>query len=186
MEVEELIRIFPSFSEARIGKLQSTFLEWECLDTEPKEWRTFRIHYENKREFQLKARKTKSISLELDHPLLLQYHQPTCSLQLVSEVTDKDCFLRQLTAATNVIFQGWRQALDYCFMPPEKFIERSFGILMVAPKPYADVVVEKAEACGVRLLPGKLGKPTAPQAKALLMDEMYVIADNFRLEEMIK
>src|SRR6476661_6415694 len=118
MEVKELIESFPSFLEAKIGRLQTTFLELECKESAAKAIRAFRIHFENKHEFKLQAIEVKSLRLEIDHPLLLQYHQPIYPLQLVSEVTDKACFLNQLNAATNEVFHGWRQAVDYCFMPP--------------------------------------------------------------------
>jgi hypothetical protein len=186
IKVEELIESFATFSEASIGKLQTTFFELECIEPAAEAARKFKVHYVNKHEFKLQVREINSLRLEVDHPLLLQYHQPICSLQLVSEVKDKACFLDKLDAATNEIFHGWRQAVDYCFMPPERFIEKSFGILLDAPTLYVEAVAENAEASGVKLVPGKPRKPVAPSAKALLMDDMYVIADDFRLEEMIR
>jgi hypothetical protein len=185
-DITELIENVSLLSETRILRLQTTFLELECRASSMKAATTFRVHFENKHEFKLNAGAIQSLKLEIHHPLLLQYHQPICPLQLVSEVTDKACFLNQLDAATNAIFLGWRQAVDYCFMPPEKFIEKGYGILMEAPKPYVDAVAESAKSCAVELVAGKSRIPVAPLAQVLLMDEMYVIADGFRIEEVIK
>jgi hypothetical protein len=184
MEIEDLINSFPSFSKSVVLRLQTTYFELGCKESTAKVSKTFRIHYEHKHEFNLRAGEIKSLTFEIEHPLLLQYHQPICRLQLVSEVTDKTCFLNQLNAATYEVFNGWRQADDYCFMPPEKFIEKRFGILMEAPKPYIDAVTKKAEACGVKLVSGKAGKPRALLAKALILGDMYVIADGFRVEKL--
>ena len=45
-----------------------------------------------------------------------------------------------------------------------------------------DAVITNAAKCGVTLIAGKGREPTEPLAKVLLLDEMYVIADGFRVE----
>jgi hypothetical protein len=183
--IQELIENFNLFRTARIRTLQTTFFELECFQAGVGAPRAFRIHYRNKYEFQLKAGEIKSIALETNQPLLLQYHEPIGTLQLVSKVTDKACFLNQLEFATNEIFHGWRRAVDYCFMPPENFIEKSFGRLMEAPESYVIAVTDRAKECDVKLLFSLGGKPVAPSANALIMDKMYVIADDFFQDELV-
>ncbi|MGB7070859.1 MAG: hypothetical protein WBD22_15310 [Pyrinomonadaceae bacterium] len=186
MEIEVLESILERGGAGKVVRTQTTFLEIiiEASINSFSAAVKFRIHYDRKHEFALRYREFSSIRLEGTHPLLLQYKEPLCGLQLISEVKDKRCFLDELKIATVDVFGGWRTADEYCFMPPEKFIEKSYGILMIAPKSYAESVISAGARCGVTLTADDDGCPRQPNAKVLLLNDMYVVADDFRIEDL--
>jgi hypothetical protein len=185
MNIQELIATFSSYTRALVTRRQTTFFDIECEQLLAGNKRKFlRVHYDHKHEVNVQNRLFKSLSHETDHPLLLEYTEHIYPVQLVSEVKDKVCFLEQLSEAAADVFGIWRPANAYCFIPPQNFIERSYGILMEAPRSYVDAVISRAATCGVTLIAGKAQNPREPSAKVLLMDEMYVIADGFRVEQL--
>ena len=66
-------------------------------------------------------------------------------------------------------------------MPLDKFLEKNYGILMAAPKTFAESVVQMAERDNIKLIIHDYHKKTA-KPFVICFDENYVIADDFRVE----
>jgi len=95
--------------------------------------------------------------------------------------SNKEKFRSELEAIAYQIFNGWRSFEDYLNMPLDKFLEKSYGILMSAPKTFAESVVQMAERDNVKLIIHDYCKQTA-NPFVICFDENYVIADDFRVE----
>ena len=185
MEIQDLIKRMEGDGKGEILRTQTTSLDLICVfDIDAMLTRTtFRIHYNRKREFDVHTGEFQSLYLVEEHPLLLEYTETMCGIQLLSSVEDKQFFLDEIDQAAKRIFCGWRAADNYSFMPLGQFIEESFGILMVAPKSYAKAVIEAAKKCKVKLIMDDGRDPQKPFPQVLLFDNWYVIADGFRIEE---
>lgn len=186
MTLEDLINKTSAGAKGKIIKTQTTFLEIDLAFAPdlPNRDNRYRIHYQRKHEFSVHAGGFTSIQLTAKHPLLFEYIEPKFSLQLVSEVGDKPRFLSELNKAANIVFNGWRSADAYSFMPIEEFIKENYGILMIAPKTFATAVLKVADHCDVKLAVDEGQPPAEPLAKLLFFDSMYVIADDFHVQGM--
>ena len=116
-----------------------------------------------------------------EHPLLLNYTEPIITIHLASFVNDKKRFHKELETLTQHFFGQWRSFEDYLNMPLDNFLEKSYGILMSAPKNFAEAVVQMAERDGIKLVIHDYDKKTI-NPFVILFDENYVIADNFEVE----
>lgn len=185
MSIESL-RKYETGVSGKVVRTQTTFLDLECsLPSDSAHVPSrYRIHYHQKHEFSLHLAPFTSLRIEREHPLLLQYAERMDSLELVSEVRDKPRFIAELNKAAIEVFNGWRNAESYSLMPLEEFIKESYGILMIAPRSYADAVLKAAERCDVKLALHGGNQPMEPFPAVLLLDNMYVVADEFRIEHL--
>lgn len=146
---------------------------------------TFRINYRGKREFHLKKTcdRFENISIHSEHPLLMEYREPMVPVHLASQVEDQNSFRELLEAELNEMFGKWRSLERYLNLPLEMFLEKSYGLLMTAPETFAQVAARRAEEIGVRLILHR-GYTVSGQPFVLIMDNNYVIADEFRVESL--
>lgn len=191
LKIEDLIEYFNSDARGEIVKTQTTYLEIVCLFApEFALFRKYRIHYCGKREFSIAKGEFTTLLLLDNHPLLLEYTEPFVPVQLISAVSDKQLFRKQLESEINQVFGGWRSVEEYNFMPLDKFLEEDYGILMEAPKTFAEAVMKAAQRSGVKLALNeryKLDeryKQKGNSPRVLFFDESYIIADDFRVEHL--
>lgn len=167
--------------EVRVA--QTTFLELDCNKGEGMS--RLRIHYKGKQEANVKPTLFERLQFLDEHPLLIQYTEPSETIYLSSRVNDKQKFISLLEEAARKHFNGWRTV--YSYVNPgftqrlDEFLDGGFGILMDAPKSFTDRVLSIAELAGVDL---HIRSGTAPCSKMqlLLMDEHFVIAEDFTIE----
>jgi hypothetical protein len=182
-EIKDLIKRFESGAIGEIVKTQTTYLDIvfifqsEPLTTQDK----FRIHFRGKREFSLGKSKFAHLQLFEEHPLLIDYIDPIVRVHIASSVSDKQKFREELESVANQVFGGWRSFESYLIMPLDKFLEKSYGVLMSTSKTFGEAVVQMAERIGVKLIIHKgyeqKGKPCV-----IFFDDCYVIADDFKVE----
>ncbi len=142
---------------------------------------TYRINYHGKREFLLGIDRFDSISVHTEHPLLMDYLEPNVPVHLASKVDDKSRFREVLEETTTKVFGGWRSYERYLNLPLETFLEKPYGLLMTAPKTFAEFLANSAGDIGVRLILHKGHRPNG-NPKVLIIDADYVIADEFVVE----
>jgi hypothetical protein len=183
LKIDDLIERFNFGASGDIIKTQTTYLDAVCsFQDELLSPETFRIHFRGKREFSLGKGKFTSLKLLENHPLLLEYIEPIVAVQLVSPVNDKEMFRRELELAANQVFDGWRSVEHYNFMSLDKFLAESYGILMEAPKSYAEAALQAGERSGVKLTLRERYEPKGKLPHVLLLDEWYIVADDFTVE----
>jgi hypothetical protein len=183
VEIKDLINHFASGATGEIVKTQTTYLDAVCFfQPETDLPQKYRVHYRGKREFSIETVKFSSLQLLNKHPLLLQYTEPIVAVQLVSSVSDKQLFRENLESAIHQVFGTWRSIEEYNFMPLNEFLKESYGILMEAPKSFAEAAIQEGERSGVELTMLERYEPKGICPQVLLFDESYVIADDFRLE----
>ena len=161
---------------------QTTFVEIVCNRNDGQS--RFRIHYKGKREVNVKPGHFKSLQTTNDHPLLLQYLEPSETIYLSSRVHDKRQFTSLLEDAAREHFEGWRSL--YAYINPEftnrldEFLDGGFGILMEAPISFSARVLSIAQSVGINLH-SRPGKARVMRLQLLLMDEYFTIAESFRI-----
>ena len=184
-EIKDLISRFESGATGKIIKTQTTYLDIVCCfqsKVSPAQEK-FRIHYLGKREFSLNEGKFTRLQLFQEHPLLLNYLEPIVTIHLASFVSDKETFREELETLAQHFFGQWRSFEDYLNMPLNSFLEKNYGILMAAPKTFAEAVVQMAERNGIKLIIHNYDKKTT-NPFVILFDENYVIADDFKIESL--
>ena len=184
LEIEEIIGRFEAGATGVILKTQTTYFDalWffqsEPLSPQDK----FRVHFHGKRNFSLGKGKFSSFQLFEKHPLLLRYAEPLVSVHLASLVSDRQKFREELDLVANN-YGNWRSVEDFCSPPSDFTLEKPYGILMEAPLSYAEAVVEAAEKIGVDLFIRNYRKSRDENMpRILVLDEWFVIADDFRVE----
>jgi hypothetical protein len=174
-EIDDLIERFSALRKGEIVKTQTTFVEIIVGR------RTIRIHYLSKREFVLDTGKFTKMQVFDEHPLLIDHIDPIFSIHLASGVSDKAKFRNGLATIAQEIFGRCRTYENYLNMPLDEFLAKNYGILMYAPKTYAEAVVEMAEKIGVNLiLRSRREQDGSPSV--ILFDEKFVVADDFRIQ----
>jgi len=182
LKIEDLIKDFNSGATGEIVRTQTTYLDVVCsFPPESSLSQKYRIHYRGKREFSLDKGDFISLQLLDNHPLLLEYTEPFIAVQLISSVSDKQLFREELEYEINQVFGGWRSVEEYNFIPLDKFLEESYGILIEAPKSFAEAVMRAAERSGVKLTMLERHEPKGIFPRVLFLDERYIIADDFRV-----
>jgi len=183
VEIKDLIERFESGATGEIIKTQTTYLDIVCSFQSEISFRQekFRIHYLGKREFLLNKGKVARLQLFQEHPLLLNYIEPIVTVHLASVVSDKQKFREELESLAYQIFGEWRSFEDYLNMPLDKFLEKSYGILMSAPKTFAEAAVQMAEKDNIKLIIHDYDKEI-DKPLVIFFDEGYVIADDFKVE----
>ena len=182
LEIEEIIRRFESGATGEILKTQTTYFDVVCsFEVETFLSQNIRVHFRGKREFSLGKGKFSSLQLFDEHPLLIDYNEPIVRVHLASAVDDKQKFREELEHAANQVFDGWRSFERYLIMPLDKFLEKSYGVLVSAPKSFAEAVVKAGERSDVKLVLHE-GYDQKGKWHVLLLDDWYVVADSFRTE----
>ncbi len=162
---------------------QTTFVEIDCYEGEGSS--RLRIHYKGKQEADVKPAHFEGLQILDEHPLLIQYIEPSETIYLSSRVEEKQKFISLLEDAAQRHFHGWRTV--YSYVNPgftrrlDELLNEGFGILMDAPKSFADQVLSIAELVGVELHT-RSGLLPDKKMQLLLMNEHFVIAEGFTIE----
>lgn len=182
LEIKDLINRFESGATGKIAKTQTTYFEI-VYSFEPETFSSqkIRVHFRGKREFSLGKGKFSSLQLFDEHPLLIDYNEPIVRVHLASAVDDKQKFREELEHAANQVFDGWRSFERYLTMPLDKFLEKSYGVLVSAPKSFAEAVIKAGERSDVELVLRE-GYDQKGKWCVLLFDDWFVIAESFRTE----
>lgn len=185
MDIGEFIERFKILGFTEIVNRQTTFIDISCsTNLAGSDNKLFRIHFKNKQEFSLGNGKFLTIDCTDEHPLLLEYKEDIARVQLTSMVPDKALLLKNLENAAKRVFGHWRCLDSFTFRPADEFFDLSFGTLMETPITFASAAIEAAATSGVTLSVVHNIGPKDVQAKLLLLDNWYVIADDFRVEEL--
>lgn len=178
--IEDLANRFEHV-RGEITRTQTTYLD--IRGTGPLADGKFRINYVIKREFSLQPEKFEQFRYLEEHPLLINYVDPIVSVHLASHVPDSEKFKKDLIRAATDFFEGWRSFESYMSMPLDKFLEKDFGILMTGPRSFAEAVVGVGQRNEVELVI-RDGSGQDAKSKVILFDNMYVIADDFQVENL--
>lgn len=180
VRIEDFLDYFRDEIAGSIVRKQTTYVDL-CIDSAATSEKQYRIHFDHKQEFGLDQICFRSISLFEDHPLLLDYQEPTVDVHLDGLVSRKQSFAKSLDDLCQEVFDGWRGYEHYLNLPLDTFLERPYGLLLTGPKSFADRVIEIAPEFNVQLFIRNKRKPKGI-FKTFLFDEMYVIAKDFRIE----
>jgi hypothetical protein len=184
MEIHGLIQRFGQEPSGEILRTQTSFIDIVLAsDRDSVSEEKIRIHYDQKREFNLSLGRFSSISHATEHPLLIDYLEPKCSVELGCYVEDKEQFCSLLESIAMKIFDGWRSFESYLNMPLDQFLTERYGILMFAPKSFATVVVEESAKIGIKLSAKQLSDPEG-SPEVLILDRRFVIADGFKVQQL--
>jgi hypothetical protein len=184
-ELENAIGRFGVGWVGEVVKTQTTYLDFVCYQAELSEHSAaYRIRFQGKNEFFLAKGRFTSLILSDKHPLLVEYTEPFMDIYLASLIGERQKFIADLEFTATQIFDGWR-SLDRYLNPQislDELLTKGFGLLMSAPFSFAKLVMGVAEKNGVvlNLLQGH--KPSKQNARVLLLDTWYVVADSFSAE----
>ncbi len=143
----------------------------------------YRVHFDQKQEFQLEKRTFTRVSITDKHPLLIDYDEVRMDVHLSGMVKEKGEFTDALQRVALDNFGTWRTYDRYMNVPLDQFLERSYGVLMTAPASFANSVVELATDFEVSLFLRNESPPKG-EFKVLLLDDLFVIAKDFRFQLM--
>jgi hypothetical protein len=184
-ELENVIGRFGDGLVGEIVKTQTTYLDFVCYQAESsKQSAAYRVHFQSKSEFVLAKGRFTSFTLRDRHPLLVEYTEPFMDIYLASLIGERQKFIADLEFAATETFNGWR-SLDRYLNPQmslDELLSKGFGLLMSAPSSFAKLVVGVAKMNGVSLNMLEGHKPTKQNARVLLLDMWYVVADGFSAE----
>ena len=141
----------------------------------------YRIHFDNKQEFNLDRKVVETVRIAERHPLLLDYSDEIVDVHLDGIVQDQDAFLEALYGASVEVFDGWRSHEHYLNIPLVTFFEKPYGLLMTAPVSFANQVIKLGQIFGVRMFVRNSRKANGA-FKVLLIDDLFVVAKEFRFE----
>lgn len=141
----------------------------------------YRVHFDGKQEFQLQRKDLESISVKSEHPLLVDYSEETVDVHLDGQINDRDGFAIALHDVAESVFVGWRAYERYLNLPLDRFLEKPYGLFMTAPEAFARRIVELGPKFGVNLFTRNERKAKG-KFNVLILDDMYVIAKEFRAE----
>jgi hypothetical protein len=184
-ELENAIGRFGDGWAGEVVKTQTTYLDFVCYQAESSEHlAAYRIRFQNKSEFFLAKGRFTSLILSDRHPLLVEYTEPFMDIYLASLIGERQNFIADLEFASTQIFGGWRSLARYLNpqMSLDELLTKGFGLLMSAPLSFAKLVMGVAEMKGVVLNMLEGHKPSKPNARVLLLDTWYVVADSFSAE----
>jgi hypothetical protein len=159
---------------------QTTYIEIE-LSFEAPIVELYRVHFDGKQEFQLQRKDLESISVKSEHPLLLDYSEETVDVHLDGQINDRDGFAIALHDVAESVFAGWRAYERYLNLPLDRFLEKPYGLLMTAPEAFVKRIVELGPKFGVNLFTRNERKAKG-KFNVLILDDMYVIAKEFRAQ----
>ncbi|MDI1241105.1 MAG: hypothetical protein PSX80_04205 [bacterium] len=171
---------FAESTVRRVTNTQTTYLDLN-LGFAQAETELYRIHFDNKQEFNLELKVVESICVTEKHWLLLEYGDEIVDVHLDGFVENQVAFEEDLNSASMETFLGWRSPEHYLNMPLRKFLEKPYGLLMTAPESFANRVIKLGPTFGVDLFIRNVRKPKGA-FKVLLMDDLFVVAKEFRIE----
>ena len=102
MELSRFIEKANAFSRNIVLRKQTTYVD-VAINSE-----TYRINYFGQREFLFGVDRFDSISVHTEHPLLMDYLEPSVPVHLASMVDDKARFRAVLEETSTKIFGRWR------------------------------------------------------------------------------
>ena len=143
-----------------------------------------RIHFIGKMEFQYVEADAASLEIVEDHPLLREYQSPWESVYISSAPVEPDVFHRYMMNVIEVDLQPWRSSTRYFnqVIDLPSLLAGGFGLLFSGPAALAEKVSQLLAEAKIEStrLPGQKARPPM---KALILGRNYVIATNFRVEE---
>src|SRR6188508_3071458 len=119
MELSRFIEEANGFSGNVVLRKQTTYVDVAVAV----ERKSYRINYRGKREFQFVVDRFDTISVHAEHPLLMEYLEPSVPVHLASPVVDKERFRELLEDITNEAFGKWRPLERYLNLPLETFLQ---------------------------------------------------------------
>lgn len=182
-KVVGLKTFFIRFEEStgrRVTNTQTTYLDLNLVFAQA-ETELYRIHFDNKQEFNLERKVVETICVTEKHPLLLEYGDEIVDVHLDGFVENQVAFEEALNRASMETFRGWRSPKHYLNMPLRSFLEKRYGLLMTAPESFANRVIKLGPIFGVDLFIRNARKPKGA-FKVLMMDDLFVVAKEFRIE----
>lgn len=144
--------------------------------------RTCRVHFRDKVEFAFRELDYPSVVLVDNHPLLMDYTQPSCVLYIAGERSERSGVVAQIAQAIHDATQGWRALADYTHHAhADSLVRDGYGLFMNGPRHICEVVAGVLEAADLRC--SILGRATeTSENRVLLLGESYVIAREFAFE----
>ena len=186
VEVVDSGKFLVRFKEARVRRVtntQTTYCDLNLVSV-PAADDLYRIHFDYKQEFNLDRKVVETTCIAEKHPLLLDYSDETVDIHLDGFVENQDAFEEALNSASMESFNGWRSPERYLNMPLGTFLEKPYGLLMTAPESFASRVIKLGPTFGVNLFIRNTRKPKGA-FKVLLMDDLFVVAKEFRIESIM-
>jgi hypothetical protein len=124
--------------------------------------------------------------LATQHPLLVDHQEAIDSLFISSPVGDPEDVLRELESLAEKHFQKWRSITRYLNSeyPPRQLLFEGSGLLLRAPRSFADICASLLRRKGVRvdLLSG--GQKRAIPVETLILGSNFVVSEQFVFEEL--
>jgi|GEM_PF-6377541 len=182
-ETDAFRSFFNSEIIGRVMNTQTTYLDLE-MKSSTQDKVQYRVHFDQKQEFRLERKTFSRISVTSGHPLLIDYDEVTVDVHLSGMVERKSEFADALESTALHTFGNWRSYDRYLNISLDRFLERTYGVLMTAPESFANKVVDLAPFFAVTLFPRNERAPKG-EFKVLLMDELYVVARDFRFQLMV-
>jgi len=161
----------------RVVKRQTTF--WEFADAT----RHCCVHFTNKKEQRFVEGEFENVEIVSNHPVLDHYFYPWSSVFIAKPPNDPGLVLKELTDLVASEYQHWRHPFEYFNRQYDTLtlLRAGFGLLLDAPKPFAEKVCRHLDSAGVEWssLPSR---PPQPPLQALIAGLSFVIAEGFRIE----
>jgi hypothetical protein len=179
-ETDDFHSIFDHEFNGAVINTQTTYLDLE-VSSHKIDKAHYRVHFDQKQEFYLEKGTFTRVSVTDKHPLLIDYDEVRMDVHLKGWVEEKSEFAKALQRAALSTFGKWRTYDRYMIVPLDQFLERAYGVLMTAPKSFAQNVIDLGPAFAVELF---LRNERTPQGKfkVLLIDDLYVVANDFRFQ----
>ncbi len=189
---EALAQVKSLFKIGCVGHItrpQTTFLEFQLRERAT--WRpvaSYKFHYVQKVAFSHLGGTFRSIAVVRDHPLLIECVEPRREIYFSRCPDDAQSLLAALRVLVDAAFEGWRSLdnfLNPCFRQPETLARVCSGQLFSGPAFLVDRAARVAQDHGMRLRVfdgGRWPWRAAFRPRALLLDRMFVLAKDFRVE----
>jgi hypothetical protein len=138
----------------------------------------------NKAEFWFVGTEFESATLTSDHAVLLDHLEAVDELFVSSQAEDPDALLLELDRLAGVHFGGWRPLGGYLNQgyPSRRILTEGYGMLLRAPRSFADRCTTVLKSAGVRV--DELFRGRIPEAskRALVLGRNFVVAEGFVFE----
>ncbi len=133
-----------------------------------------------------------------EHPLLYHHNTPKVAVYFDGKPNDINELVLDISQAHVSTFEGWRHLIDMTedinrSVPMVDLLQRGFGVLGVMPKPLATRIGKVLEHHGIKHTDNEETDFDSTDehgrtrmAQLLLIDQSYVVALSFSVEEMGK
>ncbi|MEO8404603.1 MAG: hypothetical protein ABI480_08415 [Chitinophagaceae bacterium] len=168
---------------ATIQSYQTTDVELEI------EGSIYQIDFIDKQEFKLAKHVRGLVKIFNDHPLLIDYNQPSSTAYINSKAADPKQLAIEIKKAIEIITLNWRswedyitnKNLHYSFADFLQNLTEGNGLLINGPDVIVKAVIAVCEANDIKTTTFE-NDISAASYKLLIIDDYYVIAKEFNLE----